>query len=367
MVGPAPVWVEGPPVEPRPFGLFTVAQVVEDAEARWLLGARYEVDYCGEAFDSAGVCFDFGTLSVAVDNAAEATITAAGGPDGAFTIDWGDDTDPETVAGVAGLDGATHTYADPGDYAVVVTGPRSYMATVLVTVEDGVASDPADAEVGLGKQSRSGVDVVEGEGFAVLHVLECNPVGRQDMEERARRALQMGEQRAVERVVARALARHADAVLLSNPSLSAVDGLARLEKHAAANYPGRAIIHATPDVITQLDAKGVVTIRTVGGREVIITGQGTLVVSGGGYSPLRAPEDDVDTPLVDNDAGTEHMYVTGAMQVRRSSVIEVTDGIDTTGTQARNSRLAMAERPYVVTWECMTAAVEVATTEDGPA
>lgn len=366
MAGPAPVWITGPTVEPRPYGLFTVAEVVEDADPRWLMGARYEVDYCGEAYDSAGVCFDFGTLSVAVDDAAEATITAAGGPDGDYVIDWGDGSDPVTVAGMAGVDGATHTYADPDDYAVVVTGPGSYMATVLVTVEDGEASTAADAEVGLGKQARSGVDVVEGEGFAVLHMLECNPVGRQDMEDRARRALQMGEQRAVERVVARALARHPDAELITNTSLTAVDGLAKLEKHAAANYPGRAIIHATPDVITQLDAKNAVSIRTVNGREVIVTGQGTLVVSGGGYSPLRAPEADTDTPLDDNAAGTEHMYVTGAMQVRRGSLIEVHDGIDTTGTQARNSKLALAERPYVVMWECVTAAVLVATTEEAP-
>ena len=49
MVGPQAEWVDGPPAEPRPFGLFTAAQVVEDAEARWLMGgARHEVDYCGE-------------------------------------------------------------------------------------------------------------------------------------------------------------------------------------------------------------------------------------------------------------------------------------------------------------------------------
>jgi hypothetical protein len=365
VVGPAPVWVEGPPVTPRPFGLFTAAQVVDDTDARWLLGSRYEVDYCGEAVDNAGVCYDFGTLSIAVDDAAEATITADGFPDGSYTIDWGDDTDPDTVDD---LDGETHTYADPGEYAVTVTGPRSYMAVVLITVEDGEASVAADAEVGVGKQARSGVEVVEGEGFAVLHLLECNPVGRDDLEERARRALQMGEQRAVERVVATMLARHPDAVALaSSTELSVVDGLAVLEKYAAANYPGVPVIHATPDVVTIMDAKSVVrregtTLQTV---------QGTLVASGGGYSPLRAPnppdpDDGTTTPLTANAAGTEWLYVTGVVQVRRAAAIEVNGQIDTTGEGARNSRLYLAERPYVVTWECITAAVLVSTSEDGP-
>lgn len=375
MAGPQAVWVDGPPAEPRPYGLFTAAQVVEDAQPRWLMGgARHEVDYCGEAYDSAGVCWDFGTLAISVDDASEATIDAAGYPDGDYQITWGDEADGEGPETVTTLDGATHTYTADDDYTVTVTGPRSYGATVTITVEDGVASaEPADALVGITKQPHSGVDVVEGEAFAVLHLLTCNPVGFGDgtvsLDERARRALQMGEQRAVERVVARALARDERAVVLAGgTTLSVVDGLAALEKYAAANYPGRATIHATPDVVTLLDAAGAVKVGTVNGTDMIVTVQGTKVVSGGGYSPLREPTPVDDGVLPANDADTEWLYVTGAVQVRRGAAIEVNDAMNVTaGTTARNERTALAERPYVATWDCIVAAVAVSTTEDGPA
>lgn len=374
MVGPQAVWVDGPPAEPRPYGLFTAAQVVEDAEPRWLMGgARHEVDYCGEAYDSAGACWDFGTLSIAVDTAAEATITAAGYPDGDYQITWGDEGEGEGPETVTVLNGATHTYAAPGDYTVTITGPRSYGATVTITVADGEASEAVAAVVGVAKQSHTGVDVVEGAPFAVLHLLECTPVGFGDgttsLADRAREALRMGEQRAVERVVARALARDDRAVVLASGSLlGAVDALAALEKYAAANYPGRATIHATPDVVTLWDHRGVVTLRTVNGVEQIVTGQGTKVVSGGGYSPLREPTPDLGDVLPANDANTEWAYVTGAVQVRRTSIIEANSAMNTTGgTAARNQQTYLAERPYVATWDCIVAAVQVSTLDAGPA
>ena len=193
-------------------------------------------------------------------------------------------------------------------------------------------------------------------------------MGRDDLEERARRGLQMGEQRAVERVVARALARDERAVVLAaGAPLSVVDALAALEKYAGANYPGRATIHATPDVVTLLDAKGAVSIRSVNGTERIVTGQGTVVVSGGGYSPLREPTPDPDDLLPANDAGMEWLYVTGAVQVRRSAAIKVRSVVNTTGgTAVRNQSSNLAERPYVATWDCMVAAVQVAASEAGP-
>jgi len=358
VAGPMAEWVEGPPVEPRPFGLFTAAQVVDDAEPRWLMGgARYEADYCGEATDSAGVCFDFGTLEADDDGAGEVTLSAAGSPDGEYRILWGDEEPEEGEETVTTLDGTTHTYDTPGEYTVQVTGPRSYGATIAITGDAGTVT----AEVGISKETVEGIEVVSGASFAVLHMFQCNPVGQtpEGMRERARRALRMGEQRAVERVVSRALARHPDAVVLGGgTAVSVVDGLAMLERYAGANYPGRAVVHATPDVVTLLDAKGAVRRETSGGVEHIETVQGTRVAAGGGYSPLREPEADTDTPLQNNDADREWLYVTGAVQVRRSAEVTA-DALDT----SRNNYQVLAERPYVVTWECITAAVLVATTE----
>jgi hypothetical protein len=371
VAGPQAVWVDGPPAEPRPYGLFTAAQVVEDAQARWLMGgARHEVDYCGEAYDSAGACFDFGTVTVTLDADGTATVTATGQPDGDFHITWGDEGVGEGPETVTDLDGATHQYTEADlPLTITVTGPRSYGATVA----DVDVSDTFDGVVGVAKQGHTGVDVVEGEPFAVLHLLECTPVGFGDgtvsLADRAREALRMGEQRAVERVVARALARDERAVTLAGgTALSAIDALAALEKYAAANYPGRATIHATPDIITLWDHQGVVALRTVNGVEQIVTGQGTKVVSGGGYSPLREPTPDPDDVLPANDADTEWVYVTGAVQVRRASIIEANVAMNTTGgTAARNQQTYLAERPYVVTWDCIVGAVQASTLQAGPA
>lgn len=368
MVGPQAVWVDGPPAEPRPYGLFTAAQMVEDTEARWLMGgARYEVDFCGEAYDSAGVCWDFGTASLVVSDTGQATLTANGNPDGNYTIDWGDDDVEHTSETLTGVG---HPY-EPGDYTLVITGPRSYQATATFTVTDGDALPETDLTVSLAKVASDGIGVEEGTPFAVLHLLQCSPVGytAEHLRDRARRALQMGEQRAVERVVARLMARDPRAdTLAGGDVVGAVDALAHLEKYAGANYPGRAVIHATPDVITLLDRRGVITIRTLAGREVIMTGQGTLVVSGGGYSPMGLPEPDPTHAVGVPGGDAEVMYVTGAMQVRRTAEIQADTALDSTGgTTARNVATYLAERPYTVAWDCITAAVAVSTLDAGPA
>jgi hypothetical protein len=374
VAGPQAVWVEGPPAEPRPYGLFTAAQVVEDAEPRWLMGgARHEVDYCGEAYDSAGACWDFGTLTVTVAIDGTATIDADGYPDGDFNITWGDEGVGEGPETVTVLDGTTHDYT-PGDLplTITITGPRSYGATVDVDVDDADLLTFTGV-VGIAKQPHVGVAVVEGEPFAVLHLLECTPVGFGEgtvpLADRAREALRMGEQRAVERVVARSLARDDRAVVLaSGTALGPVDALAALEKYAAANYPGRATIHATPDLVTLWDSRGVVTLRTVNGVEQIVTGQGTKVVSGGGYSPMREPTPDPDDVLPANAANSEWGYVTGAVQVRRAGIIEAQSVVNSTGgTAARNQSSYLAERPYVATWDCIVAAVKVTTLDVVPA
>lgn len=343
------VWIEGPTVEPLPFGLFSVAQMVDDAEARFLMGARHEVDYCGEAYDTAGACFDFGTVSIEVDAAGEATVTADGFPDGEYTIVWGDDED-DTVT--QDPDGATHTYADPGDYTVVISGPRSYGATITIEVVDGEASESVDGVAGVSKEPVTGITEVSAEGFSVLHMFECNPVGNgaASLEDRARRGLVLGEQRAVERVVARELSRRAGAVLLTSVVQSAADGLAKLEKYAAANYPGVPTIHVTRDVGTILTGKGYVD-RYSGRLETV---QGSRVASGGGYSPLRVP--DPSGPIAANAEDVEYMYVTGMVQVRRSAAV------DASALQPTSNTLrALAERAYTVTWDCITAAVPVST------
>lgn len=349
------VLIEGPTVEPLPYGLFSVAQVVDDSEARFLFGTQHEVDYCGEAFDTAGACFDFGTIAVTLNNARQATLDLAGPfPDGDYTIDWGD----ETVVEDSTPDGATHTYAADGPQTITVTGPGSYQAVANITVTNGATTGGQTAvDAGISKEPVTGIDLVDADGFSVLHLFECNPMGNtsESLIERARRGLMLGEQRAVERVVSQQLSRHSDAVLLTSEVQHVADGLAKLEKYAAANYPGVPTIHMTRDVGTLLTGKGYVD-RSNGRLETV---QGARVASGAGYSPLRVP--DPSGPIAANAEDVEYMYVTGMVQVRRSTVITA-DALQTTSNLFR----ALAERPYTVTWDCITAAVPVATLQAGP-
>jgi hypothetical protein len=360
------VWVDGPAAEPRPFGLFTAAEVVEAADAQWLLhGTEHQVDYCGEAYDSAGICFDFGTVAVTLNSSRLATLHVDGtAPDGTYSIDWGDNDQDHNIS-TQQMDGLTHQYAADGAKTITITGPRSYGLTTQITVTNGATTGgAAAAAAGIAKQVTSGIEVVHGDPFVVLHLLECIPVGQEDLEARALRALQMGEQRAVERVVSRQMARDPRVVIVDSDPHPPADALGLLEAFSGSAYPGRPTLHATPDTVTALDAAHVLYRETINGVANIATIQGSKVVSGGGYD-LRAPSPpDPDTGDLDqldgNGDGIQWVYVTGAVQVRRATTGEANSVINTTGgVQARNQASYLAERPYVVTWDCLTAAIPV--------
>jgi hypothetical protein len=359
----APVLIEPPAVTPLPYGLLTAAQIIQHGqESRFGMGVQYQPDYCGEATDTAGVCEDLGTLSASVTDLT-VEFDAAGNPDGRYIVLWGDDSDPETIAR---LDLAGHLYDAPGDYDVIVTGPHSYRAVVTITVDDTDPSGPFEAAVGLSKIPTEGMDTVEAEAFAIMHMFRCKAPGSIQLgEERARRSLQLGEGRAVERVLAARMARDEDTVILNDQAVHPIDGLAQLEKYAAAHYPGVPMVHMTRDVGTILTALGAV------GRygDHLETVQGARVASGGGYSPLRHPvptsENTTGTALPDNAMGQEWLYVTGHVQVHRSESIDVRPTFST--SPADNQFVALSERLYAVTYECIVAAIAVSTSYLVPA
>lgn len=347
-------FVEAPAVTPLPFGLLTAATVLEDGPEHWEMGTQYEPEFCGPAYDTEGACVavpDFGNFTVSVDDEALATLDVAGNPAGSYVIQWGDDessTDPTP-------DGATHPYGAPGDYTITVTGPDGYHATVTITVEDAEASGPFDAVVTKEKIPSEGMSLVEGVPFAVYHMFKCGAVGGYDRgQERARRALMGGEGRAVEKVMASLLAADETGVDLTptpGTAIPLLDGLALLEKWSAANYGGVATIHIARDAALVAYAAG--ALERVSTR--LETGLGSRVAAGAGYDTLQGP--DGTDPADDGEAW---LYVTGQVVARRAAVIEVGPQLQTTPRD--NSFLALAERPYVLTTECIVGAVLVTTT-----
>lgn len=356
----APVMVEAPIVDPLPYGLLSAAAVIPHGgqdDDRIGLGVQYLGTYCGEATDAGGVCEDFGTLAGTVNTSRHLTLDSTGAPDGIYYILWGDEDPGDDPERVDGIDGAAHTYSADDSYTVVITGPRSYRATLALDVATGTGSGPTDLAVGVSKAIVDGIDIVEGVPFTVLSAFECAAVGGpfDEAEARVTRMLQMGESRAVERVLARQMVRDPDAVAITNTALNPVDAIGELEQYAASNYPGRPTIHITRKLGTILGHNGTI-LRSGRGLETV---QGSRIASGGGYLPLSAPTPDPTDAVPDNASNVQWAYVTGEVAAHQGMIHSYPPQLFNGTGNSDNVFLALAERTYVVTYECIVAAVPV--------
>lgn len=356
---------DAPPVTPLPFGLFSAALVIPDTEGRFLMGGQYQPEACGSVYDTEGICgtTDFGTASVAVGTTRNATLTVTGAPmNSDYSIDWGDGT----VTASSNPDADTHTYSADGAKVITITDDRSgYHAEIDVTVTN-TATSTGTGIVTFQKIDTDGIPIVPFHPFALYHLFRCRAVGGgwTGGEDRARRSLELGEQRGAERVMAQLLARDPDTVDLTPAvgAVSPVDGIALLEGWSAANYGGVPVIHIARSVGSVLSALAVVQ-RATGGQQRLETRQGALIASGGGYGPGWAPETDPDVALTAPGAGEAWLYVTGQVVVRRAASSTVTRVSQPSLT---NEFTALAERPYAVGWECGAAAVRVTTAFEVP-
>lgn len=345
-------FVEAPTVTPLPFGLLTAATVLEDGPDHWEMGTQYEPEFCGPAYDTEGACVaapNFGTAEASGDGSLDINIEGDGYPEGDYTIDWGDGSEETEATSPA----ASHTYEE-GEYVITIHGPDGYVATATVTVAED-PTGPFDFAITKQKIPSEGMSLVEGVPFAVYHMFKCGALGGYDRAtERARRALMGGEGRAVEKVMASLLAADDTGVDLTptpGTAIPLLDGLALLEKWSAANYGGVATIHLARDAALVAYAAG--ALERVSTR--LETGLGSRVAAGAGYDTLAGPEG--TDPADDGEAW---LYVTGQVVARRAAVIEVGPQLQTTPRD--NSFLALAERPYVLTTECIVGAVLVTTT-----
>lgn len=353
---PMRVTVATPPVTPLPFGLYSVADVRQSGDAHeQLAGFHYEPVSCGQVELTVGACLappDPGTAEVETDDASVATINAADTPAGEYVIDWGDGSDPETVAS---LDGTTHDYstAGDGDYVVSITGPNgapygTWSASGTITVEDGAADAPVELTVATAKIADDGIEWVEsGDPRPHYALVKCSPVGNPDLRARAQAAIDLNEQRAVEAGFIADVAAGAVDLTPAGGAVSPQVGAALLQRYAGSNYGGVHVLHADRAVASLLS----VILDRYGNH--LETEIGAWLAAGAGYDGAVGPGDEAA------DDGEAWMFVTGQVVVSRGDT-ELRDvPIRMTGLGAMNEAMALGERTTTVSYECVAAAVRV--------
>lgn len=206
--------------------------------------------------------------------------------------------------------------------------------------------------------------------FTVYTKPTCSTVGFVDRAERtAVAALTSGEARTVERefwtgefgtlphlAADEAIATGADAcvnqtaaVTVSGSPLSVVDGLALLEEQLSACYGNEGVVHMTPGTLTKLKGEHAAIDRD---GQRLRTPNGHLVAAGAGY-PGTAPDGSEPAP------GVRWMYATGAVFMLRSTISTKSTQARETVDRAKNNVFVIAERTYVLGWDCCHFAVPV--------
>lgn len=213
----------------------------------------------------------------------------------------------------------------------------------------GSVACPDDPDFGDGDE---GFDPRTDVPVRLSTVLAAKPVGRtlDDFRVLAREQLRAGEGPALEQVLWSTHATdprfmHED--MPTPTGLAAVgvlDAVGALDAWLYSHYAGTGMIHVSRKIVGHLvKAKAV---RHDGGR--LCTQLGTPVVAGA--YPGTGPED--QTP----DAGQVWIAATGDVRVRRTEVLQATDG---DFDPATNTVTTIAQRIYVASWDGLSAAALV--------
>jgi hypothetical protein len=135
------------------------------------------------------------------------------------------------------------------------------------------------------------------------------------------------------------------ATTVSGGPFDIVEGLGRLEAALAECYEGRGVIHV-PIALAAAMADAMLLVRD-GNR--YRTPAGNLIVIGGGYPGT--------SPAGASSADSLYMYATGAMFIYRSDIFTTppVSAVD----RAVNTQEMIAERTYLLGWECCHLAVEI--------
>lgn len=366
--------VAPPAAAPLPFGLLSAALTTDEADEHFGFGVQYETDRCGRPHRTVAACFDDQNQGAPFDLSDEAQqITEGGAGLTSFTLTFDGQTTGAIAAAataaavrtalealsniapgdvvVTGSAGGPYTVAFAGQYADVdvpqmTATPTGGTGTVNVTT-----TSPGQVLT----QASEGHTVVEGDAFMVFAIHTCRAVGETERaQESARAKLDSGDYIAIEEAVAATMLDSAsDLTPVVGTGVSPTAALGILEQYAASNYPAQPVVH-TPRVIgTHLAAAG--AIDRFSGR--LESKQGALVASYSGLPPAGQQVGPGDTVA---GAGERWMWVTGLVAVRRGPA-SVSDVIHQQRAGAYTNQIyVLAQRPVVVTYECIAAAVLVA-------
>lgn len=135
------------------------------------------------------------------------------------------------------------------------------------------------------------------------------------------------------------------ATVVTGNAVDIVQGLGLLEQALANCYQGQGVIHVPASLGSAMAAWGLIHIE--GGRYV--TENGNLVSLGRGYTG--------SSPAGASVTGTQWMYATGAVFYARSPLraFSQVEGFD----RASNTLDQLAERTYVVGWDCCHLAIPI--------
>ncbi len=343
-----PVRIEAPTVQPLPGGLLPAAEVRDLPEHAEFDGAHVLEEDCGTATILPGAICGMATFQVSAVGG-DVTVSVEHAPAGlyTFTASWDADTDPES----------TKTAFGPDPSVVFEDVPNSSTVTVKVTSVTGVSHEETFTLSGTGALATPVSEVVgtklfaqvglaEGDSFTVYKGVECHYLG-EELVSWAERALEIGENRAVEEGVLRsslAVASTVDLTPTPGTAVSITQAVAIFERYAALNYGGTPVIHAARSTTVWALDQGAFSSKD----PEIRTKQGIPVANGAGYESNLGPN---GLPAA---AGKAWLYMTGPITLLKGSVSAgQADAVE------HNRRVALAERTWLPLVSCFAVAVLV--------
>lgn len=215
--------------------------------------------------------------------------------------------------------------------------------------------------------------------FTLEAEFDCSPVGQDLLQDRAGDALQRLEDYTVENafwtglaggqpvvwphLAANAQVLDKDSIILQSAAgmvvtgtgVDVTDALGRLEAQLAVCYGGQGVIHIPALALPTFVAWTLVHMGTEAtpGEDVgkLYTTKGNLVVPGGGYTG-SGPDGTAAA------AGSAWIYATGAVFGYRSDIVSWR--MPETFDRAKNTVKAIAQRTYVLGYECCLLAAQIA-------